>query len=125
MIDSRHWTKMDTRNGHHYYDADISADLDVQKIMIQAQGNLTAEGYWRDIATDLAKLVDTIKRDIASTLSIKEKKFLALAIQGLTLRQGPAMFVFAISLAEKLGLEQYLEAYLEDWIAYKPEDKST
>jgi len=57
-------------------------------------------------------------------LSVKEKTFLALAIQGLTLRQGPITFSFAIALAEKLGLEQYLEACLEDWIAYEGE-KST
>jgi len=52
-------------------------------------------------------------------LTDKEKRFLALAIQGLTLRQGPIVFPFAISLCEKLGLEEYLKGYLQSWIAYK------
>ena len=51
-------------------------------------------------------------------LTEDEKRFLALAIQGLTLRQGPRVFPFAISLCEKLGLEEYLKEYLQSWVAY-------
>jgi len=49
-------------------------------------------------------------------LTDKEKRFLALAVQGITLRQGPEVFTFALSLAKKLGLEEYLKEYLQSWI---------
>lgn len=54
-------------------------------------------------------------------LTEQEKRFLALAIQGLVLRQGPrvpSVFEFAISASKKLGLEGYLEEYLQSWISY-------
>ena len=51
-------------------------------------------------------------------LTEAEKRFLALAIQGLTLRQGPPVFSFAVSLTKKLGIEEYLTEYLQSWIDY-------
>lgn len=51
-------------------------------------------------------------------LTEQEQRFLALAIQGLCLRQGPACFPFTVRLAEKLGIQGYLEEYLKSWIAY-------
>ena len=51
-------------------------------------------------------------------LTEPEKQFLALAIQGLTLRQGPAVFTFAISLTEKLCLQEHLKENLQSWIDY-------
>lgn len=51
-------------------------------------------------------------------LDEREKQFLALAIQGLALRQGPVVFTFAISLARKLDLEEYLKEHLSSWIKY-------
>lgn len=48
----------------------------------------------------------------------RERRFLALAIQGITLRQGPPVFPFALSLARKLGLEEYLTEYLQSWVEY-------
>jgi len=51
-------------------------------------------------------------------LTEKEKKFLALAIQGLALRQGPRVFEFALSCTRKLGIEEYLTEYLQSWIEY-------
>lgn len=50
-----------------------------------------------------------------------ERRFLALAIQGLALRQGPPVFVFALSCTKKLGLEEYLTEYLQSWIDYGQE----
>lgn len=49
-------------------------------------------------------------------LTDEEKKFLALAIQGLTLRQGQSVFSLALACAKKLDIEQYLQTYLQDWI---------
>lgn len=51
-------------------------------------------------------------------LTEQERKFLALAIQGLALRQGPPVFGFALSCAKKLGIEEYLTEYLQSWIDY-------
>lgn len=51
-------------------------------------------------------------------LTEAEKKFLALAIQGLALRQGPAVFPFALSVTKKLGIEEYLKQYLQSWVGY-------
>lgn len=51
-------------------------------------------------------------------LTEAEKQFLALAIQGLALRQGPQVFPFALSSAKKLGIEEYLTEYLQSWIDY-------
>lgn len=47
-----------------------------------------------------------------------EKGFLALAIQGLALRQGPNVFPYTISLARKLGIEENLKGTLQSWIEY-------
>lgn len=54
----------------------------------------------------------------AITPTEHERKFLALAIQGLALRQGPLVFGFALSCAKKLGIEEYLTEYLQSWIDY-------
>lgn len=51
-------------------------------------------------------------------LTKQEKLFLALAIQGLTLRQGPCTFPFAIALTKKLEIEEYMKEYLQSWIEY-------
>lgn len=51
-------------------------------------------------------------------LTEQESKFIALAIQGLALRQGPTVFEFALSCAKKLGIEEYLMEYLQSWIDY-------
>ena len=59
-MDEKHWTTVECGVGV-YYDADISANAKVQEIMIRAQANKTELGYWRDIATDLAKLVDELE----------------------------------------------------------------
>jgi len=53
-----------------------------------------------------------------SDLTDDEKHFLAIAIQGLCMRQGPGIFPFAERIAEKLGLAEQLRASLRDWIAY-------
>ena len=64
-MDKRHWTKVQLSDGHHYWDLSIDADPDVVRIMQRAQCNLTKEGYWRDVATDLARLVDELKEQLA------------------------------------------------------------
>ena len=51
-------------------------------------------------------------------LTEEDKRFLALAIQGLTLRQGPVVFSSALSLTKKLGIEEYMSEYLQSWIDY-------
>ena len=43
---------------------DISANARVQEIMICAQANKTELGYWRDVATDLATLVDELELEL-------------------------------------------------------------
>jgi hypothetical protein len=47
-----------------------------------------------------------------------EKEFLALAIQGLCMRQGPGISPAAWRVAEKLGITEQLGASLRDWIRY-------
>ena len=60
-------------------------------------------------------------------LTDTEKRFLALAIQGLTFRLGPQTFSLALSVTEKLELKDWLKYYLEDWItcANKETEKTT
>jgi len=49
-----------------------------------------------------------------------EKKFLALALQGLMLRQkGPETFHLGISIATKLGIKEHLEEIASEWIEYR------
>ena len=57
-MDKKHYAAMECEDGYVYHDADITANARVQKIMLQAQANQTELGYWRDVATDLAALVD-------------------------------------------------------------------
>lgn len=63
-MDKKHWAAMECENGHVYYDADISANARVQEIMIRAQANKTELGYWREIATDLAALIDELELEL-------------------------------------------------------------
>lgn len=51
-------------------------------------------------------------------LTEEDKKLLALALQGLCMRQGPRVFDMVARLAEKLEILGYLEEYLRDWIGY-------
>lgn len=55
-----------------------------------------------------------------------EKQFLALALQGLMLRQGPVTFSFGLSIADKLGIEDELMSNLQGWLNHndKQEEKS-
>lgn len=47
-----------------------------------------------------------------------ERRFLALAIQGLVLRHSsPHLVDLGISVTKKLGLEDLLEEYLKSWVA--------
>lgn len=47
----------------------------------------------------------------------REKRFLALAIYGLVMRQGSFYFPMAVSVAEKLGIRDYLVGCFSSWIA--------
>lgn len=51
-------------------------------------------------------------------LTTKEKQFLAIAIQGLCVRQGASIYFVAIDVAKKLELEKELESSLKSWIDY-------
>lgn len=51
-------------------------------------------------------------------LDDRDRRLLALAIQGLCMRQGPSVFNLALPLAEKLGVIEFLEEYLKSWNAY-------
>lgn len=59
--DEKHWCPIETKDGHIYYDADITASARVRRIVIRAQANQTELGYWRDVATGLATLVDELE----------------------------------------------------------------
>lgn len=50
-------------------------------------------------------------------LTEKERKLLALALQGLAMRNGPMTFEPIIIVAAKLGITTKLEEYARDWIA--------
>ena len=63
-MDKKHWATMECEDGHVYYDADITANARVQEIMIRAQANKSELGYWRDVATDLAALVDEMELEL-------------------------------------------------------------
>jgi len=59
--DERHWWTNVGENGETiYHDVDITANSRVQRIMLRAQANMTELGYWRDVATDLAELIDSV-----------------------------------------------------------------
>jgi hypothetical protein len=51
-------------------------------------------------------------------LTATERTFIALAIQGLCMRQGPASFALATRCALALGLTVELADALGSWIAY-------
>ena len=62
QLDAKHWwANIDEDGTVLYYDVDITANARVQEIMIQAQANKTELGYWQDVATDLATLVDELR----------------------------------------------------------------
>jgi hypothetical protein len=52
------------------------------------------------------------------TLSREERQFLALAIQGLCVRQGPPTFAVAMRVTQSLGLQLELAESLQSWVAY-------
>lgn len=56
-------------------------------------------------------------------LTEPERRFLALAIQGLAMRHGPELFATAAKVAEKLGLLEELQGSLQDWLRYAKEGK--
>ena len=56
-------------------------------------------------------------------LTADEKQFLALALQGLCLRHDPELFATATRIALKLGVQEELQSYLRDWIAYAKKAK--
>lgn len=51
-------------------------------------------------------------------LTEREKRMLALAIQGLCMRQGPSVWPDAIALADKLEVKECLKEYLEGYIRW-------
>lgn len=53
-------------------------------------------------------------------LTETERQFLALAIQGLCMRQGPFLFPLAAQLAEKLGILEEFRYSFQDWTTYSP-----
>lgn len=63
-MDERYWETWNGKDGYPLHYAEIAASSRTQEIMIRAQANLTELGYWRDVATDLADLIDTVS-DIA------------------------------------------------------------
>lgn len=66
--------------------------------------------------------------NVTEKLTENERKFVALALQGLAMRGGPPVFHLIHSIARKLELEAELRQYLQDWINYKPgstRDKET
>jgi hypothetical protein len=56
-----------------------------------------------------------IFHDDNDQLTDNEKKFVALALQGLALRQ-PKTFLMTIRIAQKLGIMLELLEYLNDWV---------
>ena len=61
--------------------------------------------------------------DPKKELTELEKKFLALALQGLMLRQkGPETFHLGISVATKLGIKEHLEEIAGEWIEYNQQE---
>lgn len=58
-----------------------------------------------------------------SEFTSEEKKFLAIAIQGLTVRQGPKTFPMAITMIHKLGIESEYREIAEDWMNYGQKNK--
>lgn len=66
-MDEKHWATVECKDGHVYYDAEITANARVQEIMIRAQANKTELGYWKDVATDLAELVDEMQAKLDLT----------------------------------------------------------
>jgi hypothetical protein len=78
QIVSEHWAVYrfeDKRPGHEgeydtVYDAEITADPECIRIMLDAQRNPTELGYWRDVATGLSNLVDELRREQAAICSL-------------------------------------------------------
>lgn len=74
----RHWDVYrfeDKSPGHEgeenvVLDAEITADPDLLRIMIDAQRNPTVCGYWRDMAAGLADLVDKLRKEQATICSL-------------------------------------------------------
>ena len=60
-MNNRFWsTEKDESGEILYHYLELATSETVQSIMIKAQANTTELGYWRDVATDLAALVDEL-----------------------------------------------------------------
>lgn len=60
VMDKRFWETWDFKDGGQAHYAEITTSPYVLKIMLAARGNQTELGYWREVATELAELVDTL-----------------------------------------------------------------
>lgn len=79
--DEKHWwAHIDEDGTVLYYDADIAASAHVQEIMIRAQVNQTELGYWRDVAIDLAALVDKLELELQDSMKLN-KRFQAALVE--------------------------------------------
>jgi hypothetical protein len=56
-------------------------------------------------------------------LSEVEKRFVALALQGVAMRTGPESFKIVDSVAQKLEIWPQLEFYLRDWLGLAQNDE--
>jgi len=67
-VDEQYWEQVEfdyKGHAHCYHYVEITADDEVQRIMISAQQNVTELGYWRVVATGLSLLVDKLRAEIA------------------------------------------------------------
>jgi hypothetical protein len=55
-------------------------------------------------------------------LNIPEKRFVALAIQSVCNRQGPAAWPMTKKIIEKLAIQDYLDEHLRNWIAHSTKE---
>lgn len=73
--------------------------------------------------SEAREIAENLLNEHSPDLSEQDKKFLALAIQGLCMRQGPPVFEMAIALAQKLDLEDHLTESLQSWIDHTQQSK--
>jgi len=68
-MDRRYWDAIESsKDGRTYHYAEFSASTRVQDILFRAQANQAELGYWRDVATDLAALVDKLELRLKHSL---------------------------------------------------------